>query len=178
MEIRMATASGLGDPASGGLGSPQGRVLPGGLRIGGRLSSLDFSCRRERIVGVDCALERTPFGGKLQRRAKIAATGAWRCATVAFLVAFRVGDWNHTDVMSSATPFSTKLDLVLKALSMSRGRLAADLGVDKSLVGRWASGAVTPSAHNLENLTRLVASRRSASLVLDAMEGKVFVPRL
>ena len=25
---------------------------------------------------------------------------------------------------------------------------------------------------------RLVASRRSASLVLDAMEGKVFVPRL
>jgi transcriptional regulator with XRE-family HTH domain len=56
--------------------------------------------------------------------------------------------------------FSAKLELVLKALSMSRGRLAADLGVDKSLVGRWASGAVTPSQHNLSNLTQLLASKR------------------
>ncbi|HEY9234253.1 MULTISPECIES: hypothetical protein [Phenylobacterium] len=69
--------------------------------------------------------------------------------------------------MHAATPFSEKLDLVLKALSTSRGRLAADLGVDKSLVGRWASGAVTPSAHNLENLTRLVAQRRPGFTMLD-----------
>ena len=69
--------------------------------------------------------------------------------------------------MHVATPFSEKLDLVLKALSMSRGRLAAELGVDKSLVGRWASGAVTPSAHNLENLTRLVAQRRDGFTMLD-----------
>lgn len=69
--------------------------------------------------------------------------------------------------MHVATPFSEKLDLVLKALSMSRGRLAADLGVDKSLVGRWASGAVTPSAHNLENLTKLVTSKRSGFTMLD-----------
>lgn len=69
--------------------------------------------------------------------------------------------------MHVATPFSEKLDLVLKALSMSRGRLAAELGVDKSLVGRWASGAVTPSAHNLENLTRLVASKRDGFTMLD-----------
>lgn len=66
-----------------------------------------------------------------------------------------------------ATAFSVKLDLVLKALSMSRGRLAAELGVDKSLVGRWASGAVTPSAHNLENLTRLIASKRPGFTMLD-----------
>lgn len=65
------------------------------------------------------------------------------------------------------TPFSSKLDLALKALSMSRGRLAAELGVDKSLVGRWASGAVTPSAHNLENLTRLIASKRPGFTMLD-----------
>jgi transcriptional regulator with XRE-family HTH domain len=57
--------------------------------------------------------------------------------------------------------------LALKALSMSRGRLAADLGVDKSLVGRWASGAVTPSAHNLENLTRLIATKRPGFTMLD-----------
>lgn len=69
--------------------------------------------------------------------------------------------------MNAVTPFSEKLDLVLKALSMSRGRLAADLGVDKSLVGRWASGAVTPSAHNLENLTRLVASKCDGFTMLD-----------
>ena len=69
--------------------------------------------------------------------------------------------------MHAATPFSKKLDLVLKALSMSRGRLAAELGVDKSLVGRWASGTVTPSAHNLENLTRLVAQRRAGFTMLD-----------
>ena len=69
--------------------------------------------------------------------------------------------------MSAPVAFAAKLDLVLKTLSMSRGRLAADLGVDKSLVGRWASGAVTPSAHNLANLTRLVASRRDGFTMLD-----------
>ena len=69
--------------------------------------------------------------------------------------------------MTAPANFTAKLDLVLKALSMSRGRLAADLGVDKSLVGRWASGAVTPSAHNIENLTRLIAARRPGFTMLD-----------
>ena len=69
--------------------------------------------------------------------------------------------------MTSPDAFPAKLDLVLKALSMSRGRLAADLGVDKSLVGRWASGAVTPSSHSLENLTRLVSSKRPGFTMLD-----------
>ena len=63
--------------------------------------------------------------------------------------------------------FSANLRLVLKALSMSRGRLASVLGVDKSLVGRWASGAVRPSSHNLERLTHLVAERRHGFTLLD-----------
>ena len=42
--------------------------------------------------------------------------------------------------------FSSKLQLVLKALSVSRGRLAAEIGVDKSLAGRWCSGAVRPGS--------------------------------
>lgn len=63
--------------------------------------------------------------------------------------------------------FSTNLRLVLKALSMSRGRLASELGVDKSLVGRWASGAVRPSGHNLERLTHLIAARREGFTLLD-----------
>src|SRR4051812_867055 len=69
--------------------------------------------------------------------------------------------------MSHVANFSAKLDLALKALSMSRGRLAADLGVDKSLVGRWASGAVTPSEHSLSLLTQLIASKRQGFTMLD-----------
>jgi hypothetical protein len=70
-------------------------------------------------------------------------------------------------VMSHVANFSAKLDLALKALSMSRGRLAADLGVDKSLVGRWASGAVMPSEHSLSLLTQLIASKRAGFTMLD-----------
>ena len=55
--------------------------------------------------------------------------------------------------------FPAKLALVLKALSTSRGRLAADIGVDKSLVGRWCNGHVSPSAHNYARLTQAIAAR-------------------
>jgi transcriptional regulator with XRE-family HTH domain len=50
-----------------------------------------------------------------------------------------------------------KLELTLKALVLSRAALAQALEVDKSLVGRWVSGKVTPSDHNLAALTRHVA---------------------
>lgn len=63
--------------------------------------------------------------------------------------------------------FGERLTLALKALSMSRGRLAAELEVDKSLVGRWASGAVRPSGHNLERLTRLLAGKVPGLTLLD-----------
>ena len=56
-------------------------------------------------------------------------------------------------------PFSAKLSFVLKAFSMTRGRLAADMGVDKSVVGRWITGAVAPSEHNLMLLTEQFARR-------------------
>jgi hypothetical protein len=62
---------------------------------------------------------------------------------------------------------AAKLDFVLKALSMSRGRLAAELGVDKSAVGRWVSGTATPSAHNLSSLTALVSRRAPGFTGLD-----------
>lgn len=63
--------------------------------------------------------------------------------------------------------FAAKLVLTLKILSMSRGRCAAELGVSKSLVSRWASGAVTPSPHNLERLTHLVAARHAGFTMMD-----------
>jgi hypothetical protein len=65
------------------------------------------------------------------------------------------------------TPFGEKLELVLKVLSMSRAQLAATLAVDKSLVGRWVAGSVTPSAHNMANLTRFVAGKRAGFTMLD-----------
>ncbi|HEX3887075.1 MAG TPA: helix-turn-helix transcriptional regulator [Phenylobacterium sp.] len=64
-------------------------------------------------------------------------------------------------------PFAKKLELVLKVLSMSRARLAAKLGVDKSVVGRWVSGAVQPSAHNLSLLSALIAESIPGFTALD-----------
>ncbi len=69
--------------------------------------------------------------------------------------------------MTAVSPFAAKLDLVLKALSLSRGRLAAELGIDKSVASRWASGAMTPSSLNLEHLTRLIASHHPGFNMLD-----------
>jgi hypothetical protein len=64
-------------------------------------------------------------------------------------------------------PFSVKFGFLLKALSMSRSQLAAELGVDKSIVGRWVTGAVNPSAHNLSRLTVLTAARVPGFTALD-----------
>lgn len=52
-----------------------------------------------------------------------------------------------------------RIGLVLKVLNLSRGQIAVRLRVDKSLVGRWVSGQVRPSSHNLAALTALVADR-------------------
>jgi transcriptional regulator with XRE-family HTH domain len=66
-----------------------------------------------------------------------------------------------------AEDFPSKLSFVLKALSLSRGALASALGVDKSLVGRWARGTVSPSRENLSRLSDLVARRVTGFTVLD-----------
>ncbi len=68
-------------------------------------------------------------------------------------------------------PFAARLSLVLKALSISRGRFAADLGVDKSLVGRWCSGAVTPGSQNLARLTQAIARRQPGFTMHDWDRG-------
>jgi len=63
--------------------------------------------------------------------------------------------------------FAQKLKLVLKVLVVSRTGLAAALNVDKSLVGRWVSGAVRPSEHNRAKITRYVAERVPGFTLLD-----------
>lgn len=50
---------------------------------------------------------------------------------------------------------------------MSRAKLASVLGVDKSLVGRWAAGAVHPSDHNLSRITAVIAERFPGFTMLD-----------
>jgi adenylate cyclase len=56
--------------------------------------------------------------------------------------------------------FAQKLGLVLKAINLSRGRLAQRAGVHKSMVSRWASGVQAPSDHNLSLLTEAIARHR------------------
>lgn len=51
--------------------------------------------------------------------------------------------------------FGDKLGLVMKIANISRGRLAASVGVDKSVVSRWLNDAVRPSGHNLTLVTNL-----------------------
>ena len=58
--------------------------------------------------------------------------------------------------MAGVAEFSRKLDLVLKAFNLSRGRLAHGLGIDKSVISRWVSGQTVPTDHNLSLLTELV----------------------
>ncbi len=60
--------------------------------------------------------------------------------------------------MEHVADLPAKLDMMLKAMSLSRVALAQQLGVDKSLVGRWLAGSVHPTEHNLARLTTLVAS--------------------
>jgi hypothetical protein len=65
------------------------------------------------------------------------------------------------------TPFSAKLNFLMKALSIGNSQLAAELGVDKSIVRRWAAGVVEPSAHNQNRLTSLIAARFPGFTALD-----------
>jgi transcriptional regulator with XRE-family HTH domain len=80
--------------------------------------------------------------------------------------------------MTSIT-FAERLELVLQALTVTRARLAAELGVDKSLVGRWAAGTVSPSSANLDRLTAYVAEVRPGFRTSDwSLETAAFRAKL
>jgi transcriptional regulator with XRE-family HTH domain len=53
--------------------------------------------------------------------------------------------------------FSEKLALAAKRLNLSAGKLAQQVGVDKSVVARWLNCDSRPSAHSLMRLTAAVA---------------------
>jgi hypothetical protein len=67
--------------------------------------------------------------------------------------------------MTSHLP--AKIDFVLKALSVDRAQLAAELRVDKATVARWVNGTAAPAPHNLSRLTRLIAARIAGFNVVD-----------
>ena len=62
--------------------------------------------------------------------------------------------------MTAIADFAHKFGLVLKACNLSRGRLAQTVGIDKSVVSRWASGVQAPTDHNLALLTEAVGRHR------------------
>ena len=59
-----------------------------------------------------------------------------------------------------ASDFSAKLALAMKVLSLSRGRLAAEIRVDKSVVARWLNGVNAPNGHNLSCISAVIGARR------------------
>ena len=69
--------------------------------------------------------------------------------------------------MGADHDFSARFRLLLQRLGLSRGRTAAALGVDKSLVGRWCTGAVRPSDHNLSRITALAGEHIAGFTSLD-----------
>jgi hypothetical protein len=56
--------------------------------------------------------------------------------------------------------FGAKLELVMKLANFGRGRLAATVGVDKSVVSRWLNDQVIPSGPNLTAITDVVRRER------------------
>ena len=63
--------------------------------------------------------------------------------------------------MPADADFASKFSLVLKAYNLSRGRFAQILGIDKSVVSRWASGVQAPTDHNLSLLTEAVVRHKA-----------------
>ncbi len=63
--------------------------------------------------------------------------------------------------------FPDKLELALKALAISRGQLAQEMGLDKSVVSRWLKGSNAPTGHNLSKLTTIISSRSPGFTMLD-----------
>jgi TolB-like protein len=69
--------------------------------------------------------------------------------------------------MSEPDDFRGKLTHVLAAANLSRTRLSKLVGVDKSVVSRWVSGATRPSDVNLEALTQSLQAHVPALRLTD-----------
>jgi transcriptional regulator with XRE-family HTH domain len=66
--------------------------------------------------------------------------------------------------------FAARLRQVMADLNLSRLTLARELGVDKSVIGRWLAGVNQPTDHNLTRLTGIIR-RRHPDVTLDFWQG-------
>lgn len=81
--------------------------------------------------------------------------------------------------MPAVPDFAQKLGFLLKAHNLSRARLAQVVGIDKSVVSRWASGVQAPTDHNLSLLTQVIATHRPGFDRFDwDLDLKIFKARL
>lgn len=101
---------------------------------------------------------------KVQRRAWSVRNGVHLLHVELHALAAHLAICNEPGV---GTPFSDRLTMALKALSIRRAPLAAAVGVDKSLISRWCSGQVTPSEHNLARLTQFIGGHHAGFSLLD-----------
>ena len=98
------------------------------------------------VPHVECAESRrflADRGPGLGRGRRPAAAGR-KCQRVPRQVGLHRGD------------FAEKFQLALEALNWSRTQCARELGVDKSVVSRWASGGARPTEHNLTRFTAMI----------------------
>ncbi|MDR7102593.1 hypothetical protein [Croceicoccus sp. BE223] len=79
--------------------------------------------------------------------------------------------------MNRVPDLGEKLDLLLKASSLSRVAIAHEVGVDKSLVGRWVKGTIHPGEHNLAKLTGVFRAHFPKLTVADWYEDKAELAR-
>jgi len=61
------------------------------------------------------------------------------------------------DAEAENESFADRLTLAMKVLNLSRAQIASQVGVDKSLVGRWMAGQVTPTAYNRARISEALA---------------------
>lgn len=81
--------------------------------------------------------------------------------------------------MAAIADFTYKFSLVLKACNLSRVRIAQAVGIDKSVVSRWASGVQAPTDHNLALLTEVVGRHRPGFARADwELVSRTFAERL
>src|SRR5215471_14871922 len=59
-----------------------------------------------------------------------------------------------------ASDFAARLRQAMADLNLSRLTLSRELGVDKSVIGRWLTGVNQPTGHNLTRLTDVVRRYR------------------
>ncbi len=81
--------------------------------------------------------------------------------------------------MAAVADFSRKFGTMLKAFNLSRGRLSQSLGIDKSVVSRWASGVQAPTDHNLSLLTEALTRHKTGFTRSDwDLDVEAFAARL